>query len=159
MNLVAKETLLRTDQTGVLILSEMAGASRSWASNHCESNDIEDIRALQQALRCQRTSRSAKQDYADKVKTDDAWSGGRMIFALPGSERKKIKKYLDTHARNAWSVIRAGSSPTHSVDYDAHCAVCEQSLLAKPSKEVLNVQAACRYRGMMSLLLRSHRGY
>jgi trehalose 6-phosphate synthase/phosphatase len=149
MNLVAKEYIAaRTDQTGVLILSEMAGASKELGEAIIVNpNDIEDIaRALQQALEMSKDEQIRRNKIMQtRLKRYDVvrWADDFLhtLLAVQNEQEKIGAKYLDTHARER---LERDFAQAHNrlilLDYDGTLVpFVDNPLLAKPSKEVLNV--------------------
>ncbi len=149
MNLVAKEYIAaRTDQTGVLILSEMAGASKELGEAIVVNpNDIGDIaRALQQALEMPREEQIRRNKVMQtRLKRYDVvrWADDFLhnLTAIQEEQGKIGAKYLNASARQH---LEGDFSQAHRrlvlLDYDGTLSpFVDNPQLAKPSKELLSV--------------------
>jgi trehalose 6-phosphate synthase/phosphatase len=151
MNLVAKEYIAaRTDQTGVLILSEMAGASKELGEAIIVNpNDIEDIaRALQQALEMPRDEQIRRNRIMQtRLKRYDVvrWADDFLhtLLAVNQEQEKIGAKYLTLQSRErlADDFIQARRRIV-LLDYDGTLTpLIDNPSLAKPSKQVLGILA------------------
>ncbi|MBI5303030.1 MAG: bifunctional alpha,alpha-trehalose-phosphate synthase (UDP-forming)/trehalose-phosphatase [Chloroflexi bacterium] len=152
MNLVAKEYIAtRTDQTGVLILSEMAGAVKELGEAIIiNPNHAEDIaRALKEALEMPRDEQIRRNTIMQtRLKRYDvvSWASEfvQTLIAIHGEQEKFDAKYLGYFAvQKLTEDFHQAQRRLFLLDYDGTLApFTEQPQTAKPSKDLIRILAA-----------------
>ncbi|EGW36319.1 bifunctional alpha,alpha-trehalose-phosphate synthase (UDP-forming)/trehalose-phosphatase [Desulfosporosinus sp. OT] len=146
MNLIAKEYVAaRPDQTGVLILSEMAGAAKELGEALIiNPNNLEAIAgALQQAL----TMPEAEQKKRNKVMQQQLkrydvvrWSGDFIQELLQVQKSQSQTLPLDKHQQTLSTVFHQADKRLLLLDYDGTLVPFTDSPdHAKPDKELLDL--------------------
>ncbi|CAG0947373.1 trehalose 6-phosphate synthase/phosphatase [Anaerolineae bacterium] len=149
MNLVAKEYVAtRTDQTGVLILSEMVGASKELGEAIIVNpNHIEDIaRALKEALEMHRDEQVRRNKVMqNRLKRYNVvrWANDfiKTLTEIQDQQKNINVAYLDSNAKQQLSHdFRQAERRLFLLDYDGTLApFVDQSQMAKPSKELIRL--------------------
>ncbi|TGE35793.1 bifunctional alpha,alpha-trehalose-phosphate synthase (UDP-forming)/trehalose-phosphatase [Desulfosporosinus fructosivorans] len=146
MNLVAKEYVAaRTDQTGVLILSEMAGAAKELGEALIVNpNNIEAIaEALQQALTMPETEQIRRnQVMQQRLKGNDVvrWSGNFIQKLLQLQKEQFRALPLDRHKQTLKADFHQADKRLLLLDYDGTLVPFADSPdQAKPDQELLDL--------------------
>ena len=146
MNLIAKEYVAaRTDQTGVLILSEMAGAAKELGEALIiNPNNIEAIAgALQQALAMPETEQKKRNVVMQqRLKRYDVvrWSGDFIQELLQVQKGQSRTRPLDQHKQALHAGFHQAGKRLLLVDYDGTLVPFTDSPdQAKPDKELLDL--------------------
>lgn len=148
MNLVAKEYIATRQNSGVLILSEMAGAASEFRSALLvnPNNSIEVARAIHQALTMPKAEQSAKlRQMQDIIETYDVstWAQDYLTSLSEVNDTVPSITPLATHQRSRLlSSYHKARRRLIMLDYDGtlHGFVSSpKAELAKPSKTVLGI--------------------
>ncbi len=149
MNLIAKEYVAtRIDKKGVLILSEMAGASKEL----CEAilinpNDIEGIKdAIYEALNLPEEEKVVRNNEMHrKLERYNVQRWAKLFIKRLHEARhlnkiKKEKHWHETHFRNMFKAYNEASQRVFFLDYDGTLVDFNKDpLKAVPTKELLTV--------------------
>ncbi|GAB6154676.1 bifunctional alpha,alpha-trehalose-phosphate synthase (UDP-forming)/trehalose-phosphatase [Desulfosporosinus burensis] len=146
MNLIAKEYVAaRTDQTGVLILSEMAGAAKELGEALIiNPNNLEAIaEALQQALAMPETEQKKRnQVMQQRLKRYDVvrWSGDFIQELLQVQKGQSQTLPLSRHKQTLHTGFRRADRRLLLLDYDGTLVpFTDNPEQAKPDQELLEL--------------------
>lgn len=169
MNLISKEYLAsRTDDTGVLILSEMAGASKEMIESIIiNPNHIENISdAIKTALEMKKSEQIERNKVIKKrLKNNDVinWANNFIIslYSLKGKQSTFAKKHFDSEIQGKLiDAFKKANKKIVFLDYDGTLVpFFDEPLKAKPDSELLKLLTELTSNPSIELVIISGRDY